>query len=120
MDRRTFLTLAAPLAAAANASGEVNPELPKYRVVSRYPAGSGKEGMPGRYPGAVVRVRGEHSIDTATNVIHAPAVKEMIAQGMRGLTGASDDREAWRSFFSRVGLTCSKDVVPCSSTLMMW
>lgn len=95
MDRRTFLALTA----AASAAAETHPGLPKYRIVSRFQPSSAP-GMPGKYPGAVTRVRAEQSIDTTTQAINVPVMKEMIAQGMRGLTGASDDREAWRSFFS--------------------
>ena len=94
MDRRTFLTFAA----AVTASADTVAGLPKYRVVSRYPAGNGK-GMPGKYPGSVVRVHDAKSINTATNRIDPAAVKEMLSRGMRGLTGASDVRDAWRSFF---------------------
>jgi hypothetical protein len=94
MDRRAFLTLAA----AATAAGSTDINLPKYRIVSRYHPNP-TSGMPGPHAGSVVRVRAEKSIDTATNRINPPVVKEMIAQGLRGLTGATDDREAWRSFF---------------------
>ena len=94
MDRRTFLTLAT----AATASAEPHPDLPKYRVVSRFqPAAI--PGMPGKYAGTVVRVRAEQSIDTTTNKINGPVMQVMMARGMRELTGATDAREAWRSFF---------------------
>jgi uncharacterized protein (DUF362 family) len=94
MERRTFLTLA-----AATATAVASAETPKYRVVSRYqPAPT--PGMPGKFAGSVVRVRAEQSIDSASNKINIPVVREMMAQGMRGLTGASDARDAWRSFFS--------------------
>jgi len=94
MDRRTFLTLAA----VSTAAGETRPDLPKYRVVSRFQP-TGAPGMPGRYPGVVADVRSPRSIDTATNKIDPAVAKEMIAQGMRTLTGAKDAREAWSSFF---------------------
>lgn len=94
MERRSFLTLA-----ASSALGRASTDLPKYRTVSRFqPAAT--PGMPGRYPGSVVRVRAAMSIDTTTGKIDQSVVREMIAQGLRGLTGASDAREAWRSFFS--------------------
>lgn len=94
MERRTFLTLAAVPALA-----KTSPDLPKYRVVSRFQPAA-LPGMPGKYAGSVVRVRGENSIDTTNGKVNEPVVREMIAQGMRGLTGATDAREAWRSFFS--------------------
>jgi uncharacterized protein (DUF362 family) len=95
MQRRTFLSLAAasPVLRATTAS-----ELPTYRTVSRYKPAA-MPGMPGRYVGEVVRVRAEHSINTTTEIINAPVVQEMISQGMRGLTGAKDPRDAWSSFF---------------------
>jgi uncharacterized protein (DUF362 family) len=94
MQRRTFLTVAA----ATTAMGALPPDLPKYRIVSRFKPAA-LPGMPGRYPGTVVRVRAEQSIDTSTEKINAPVVREMVSRGMRGLTGAQDAREAWRAFF---------------------
>jgi uncharacterized protein (DUF362 family) len=96
MDRRTFLALTA----AATASAEPRAGLPKYRTVSRFEPGPPGQGMPGKYPGSVVRVRGAKSIDTATNKIDAEVAREMLAQGMRALTGAADTRDAWREFFT--------------------
>ena len=95
MDRRTFLALSA----AAAASGETQPGLPKYHVVTRYKP-SATPGMPGKYPGVVARIRAEQSIDTATQAINVPVMREMMARGMKELTGAHDDRDAWRSFFT--------------------
>lgn len=94
MDRRTFLALTT----VAPAVGESLPDLPKYRVVSRYQR-SASPGMPGKYPGKVARVRAEQCIDAASGKVDVPVVRDMIARGMRDLTGATDDREAWRSFF---------------------
>ena len=95
MRRRSFIGLAAASPALGAA---VTPALPDYRVVSPYkPAVA--PGMPGRYPGTVVRIHADNSIDTATEKLNIPVVREMISNGMRGLTGASDDRDAWRSFF---------------------
>jgi len=94
MERRTFLTLA-----AASAVAKATSELPKYKIVSSYhPAAL--PGMPGKYPGSVVRVQGANSIDTTNGKVHVPVMQEMIAQGMRGLTGATDARDAWRAFFT--------------------
>jgi hypothetical protein len=95
MDRRTFLALAA----AATASGESTTDLPKYRTVSRFQP-TATPGMPGKYPGSVVRVRARESIDAAANKIDEAVVREMIAHGMRALTGVQDAQEAWQSFFS--------------------
>jgi uncharacterized protein (DUF362 family) len=97
MERRTFLTLAAT-SAASSAIGSTSTGLPSYKIVSRFKP-SPMPGMPGKYPGSVARVHAPQSIDTATGKINEPVMKEMIAQGMRGLTGAPDARDAWRSFF---------------------
>ena len=47
----------------------------------------------------MVRVHGPQSIDSTTGKINEPVMRQMIADGMRGLTGAGDAREAWASFF---------------------
>jgi uncharacterized protein (DUF362 family) len=100
MHRRTFLAAAAaspmlnlPLPGAPKS------DMPEYRTVTKYPHGAANMGMPGRYPGQVVRVRAENSIDTLTEKLNVPVVDEMIARGMRELTGMKDARDAWRSFF---------------------
>ena len=95
MDRRTFLELsgATPLALAAADS------LPKYRVVSAYrPAES--PGTPGPYPGQVVSVHAQRSIDPDTERVDVATVREMISRGMRDLTGVKTDADAWRRFFT--------------------
>jgi uncharacterized protein (DUF362 family) len=95
MRRRTFLQIPA---AAGALQAEVR-EIPKYRVVSGYrPAG--RPGMPGPYPGSVVSVRAENSIDPISEKVDAPTVAEMMSRGMRSLTGDRDLRDAWRRFFS--------------------
>ena len=96
MDRRTFLSLPA---AAATSLGASLPDLPKYRTVTRFQPVPGA-GMPGKYPGSVVRVRAANPIDTATQAVDKTVVRAMIARGMRELTGAPDEREAWRSFLT--------------------
>ena len=95
MDRRSFLTLAATAPALAAALPDA---LPHYRTVSAWKP-DGVQGMPGRFAGEVVRVRAERAINTATEIIDVPVMREMVAQGMRSLTGLPDVREAWRSFF---------------------
>jgi hypothetical protein len=100
MHRRNFLQLAAVAAARA---GSVN-ETPKYRVVSSYQPAA-QPGMPGPYPGRVVRVHSGKSIDEKTRRVDVPTVRDMISQGVRSLTGAKSDRDAWSNFVS------AKDVV---------
>ena len=55
--------------------------------------------MPGPYPGRVVSVTSEKCVDTSTGVANDDAVREMMARGMRALTGAGTTRAAWRRFF---------------------
>ena len=61
--------------------------------------------MPGPYPGQVVRVHSEKSIDAATEKVDPEVVKRMIDSGMKTLTGESQPRDAWARFIS------PKDVV---------
>src|SRR6266568_2655994 len=95
MDRRSFVRLlaAAPLAPAL-------PEaLPKLRVVTSYrPAAV--PGMPGPYPGRVVAVKSEKSVDTASNAANDAVVREMMSRGLCALTAAKTAPEAWRRFFA--------------------
>lgn len=97
MERRTFLLGAAatPIALAAS----LHEDLPKYRIVSRYQPAA-QPGMPGPYPGVVARVHAEKSIDMNSEKVDVPTVREMIAQGMRTLTGDADARDSWARFFN--------------------
>jgi uncharacterized protein (DUF362 family) len=100
MQRRQFLQVAT----AATASAAVPDRGPVYRVVTPFPR-SASPGMPGPYPGKVVRVHSEKSIDIATSKVDVPTVREMMSRGMRSLTGAKSERDAWGGFFN------AKDVV---------
>ena len=104
MNRRTFLQVAA--ATPLLGTSVENESLPKYRIVTR-PAdqtarsvGKSVPGIPGIYPGRYVRVHSEKAVDTQTNTVDAPTVKAMLSAGMRTLTGASNDRDAWAHFIS--------------------
>jgi uncharacterized protein (DUF362 family) len=98
MDRRTFLQVAAaPALFAADAA-------PAYKVVSHYAPAENRD-MPGPYRGMVARVHAESVIDTASEVIDQPTVDKMLSAGIKTLTGAKVDTEAWASLFS------SSDVV---------
>jgi hypothetical protein len=118
MDRRDFVRLLAALSVNTAASPDVAAKprsrtalqarsgLPSLRVVSRY-VPAAVPGMPGPYPGRVVSVTSEKSIDTATGAANDEAVREMMARGMRTLTGATTTPDAWRRFFEpadRVGI----------------
>ncbi len=99
MDRRSFLHLAAasPLIGAPVAD-------PEYRVVTRFKAEAGR-GMPGPYPGEVVRVHAEKSVDAASDRVDAAMVRQMLDAGMKALTGDGRAEDAWARFVS------PKDVV---------
>jgi uncharacterized protein (DUF362 family) len=93
MDRRHFLQMAAatPLLAAN--------DLPVYRVVSPY-AAAAQPGMPGAYPGRVVRVHAENSFDAKSGKADRATVKRMLSAGMRSLTGDQRAEDAWARFVS--------------------
>jgi len=50
--------------------------------------------MPGPYPGRVVSVRSDRSVDTSTGRANDDVVREMMARGMRALTGAATTPDA--------------------------
>jgi hypothetical protein len=96
VDRRDFVRL---LAAAPLAPAGAGPEgKPGLRVVSAY-AAAAVPGMPGPYPGRVVSVRADRSVDPATNAARADVVREMLARGLCALTGEASASGAWRRFF---------------------
>jgi uncharacterized protein DUF362 len=115
MHRRAFVRLLAAAASAKAAAGldlaakersvappagppQIRTGLPALKVVSRY-SPAAVPGMPGPYPGRVVAVKSDKSVDTSTGAANDEVVREMMAQGMRALTGAGSTREAWRRFF---------------------
>src|SRR3954470_11259219 len=95
LNRRNFLqgALAAPALAADRTA------LPTYKVVTPFPK-SKTHGMPGPYPGQVVKVHAERSVDDSTHAIDTTVVRQMISQGMTTLTGERQPRDAWAHFFS--------------------
>jgi hypothetical protein len=96
MHRRSFVRLlaAAPLVRSLHAQSD----RPPLRVVSSY-APAAIPGMPGPYPGRVVSVKSDSCVDTSTGAARDDIVREMMARGMRTLTGASTTAGAWRRFF---------------------
>ena len=78
---------------------QIRSDLPPLKIVSRYPAAA-VPGMPGPYPGRVISVKSDKSVDIATNTANDQVVREMMAQGMRALTGAASVPDAWRRFFT--------------------
>ena len=100
MRRRNFLQLAA----AATARAGPTADTPSYRVATHF-APAAHPGMPGPYPGKVVRVHSDKSIDSTTSQVDVPTVREMMSRGMKGLTGEKNERDAWAHFIE------AKDVV---------
>jgi hypothetical protein len=96
MHRRTFLQMAAVAPAALAADDR---KIPKYRVVSPYQPAA-QPGMPGPYPGRVASVHAANCIDEATEKPDPAVVREMMARGIRALTGDADARDAWARFIA--------------------
>src|SRR6478752_2985537 len=86
-------------AAPAKPGLQIRTDLPTLKIVSRY-SPAAVPGMPGPYPGRVIKVRSDNCVDTATNTANDQVVREMMAQGMRALTGAASTEDAWRRFFT--------------------
>ncbi len=104
MQRRDFLKAAAvagaapaPAAAAPVPPGTETP--PPYKVVTPYKP-QGKMGAPGLYPGQVVEIGSESSIDEKTDRINRDALRKMVDRGMKELTGAASLAAAWKVFFA--------------------
>jgi hypothetical protein len=102
MDRRDFVRLLAamPLVPSLKgAPGTPGPAaaLPKLTVVTKY-APATVPGMPGPYPGRVIAVKSEKSVDVETSAASDEVVREMMARGMCALTGKKTALEAWRQF----------------------
>lgn len=96
MRRREFVRMLA----AAPLVGTIQPAatVPAVRVVTSYgPAATA--GMPGPYPGRVVSVASDRCVDITTGAANNDVVREMMARGMRTLTGERSTRDAWRRFF---------------------
>ena len=101
MERRAFLELlaATPLASTGRADGVSDPPPPpRYRVVTRF-APLAVPGMPGPFPGRVVRTRSARVSDAAGTTVDPAVVSEMLGRGMRALTGEATTLAAWRRFF---------------------
>jgi hypothetical protein len=114
MHRRAFVRLLAAVAslkgtafdlaatqrsrAPLGAIPHTHSEIPAVRVMSAY-APAAIPGMPGPYPGRVVAVKSDKCVDTTTGSANDEIVREMMARGMRTLTGARTTRDAWSRFF---------------------
>jgi uncharacterized protein (DUF362 family) len=110
MDRRLFLQLAAaPVLLGSE-------EIPSYKVVSHYAPIKG----PANYRGVVARVHSESVIDPASERVDQPSVDRMLSAGIKSLTGAKADKDAWATFFSAedvvgVKVNCSGAPRICAS-----
>ncbi|SPE23739.1 conserved hypothetical protein [Candidatus Sulfopaludibacter sp. SbA3] len=114
MDRRIFLQVAAAAPLLASPVDE-----PVYRVVTPYKP-AGPLGMPGPYPGQVVRVHAENAINARTDRVNPELVRQMIAAGMKTLTGDARPEDAWARFISPqdvvgIKVNCSGAPRICSS-----
>ena len=102
MKRRAFVRLMAAVPFAPSLKGApgdpVTPAgLPKLNVVTKY-AAAAVPGMPGPYPGRVIAVKSDKSVDVETSAASDEVVREMMARGMCALTGKKTPLEAWRQF----------------------
>jgi uncharacterized protein (DUF362 family) len=93
VDRRTFLQLAAATPMGARYAG-----LPAYRTLTPYKAVA-NQGMPGPYLGQAIRAHSEEAVDVGANRVDAATVKLMLSAGICGLTGRTNDTDAWAHFF---------------------
>jgi uncharacterized protein (DUF362 family) len=84
------LAAAAPLVAGPA-------DQPNYHVVTPYRK-SATPLMPGPFPGRVIRVRSERSIDEKSGAVNRAVVQQMLTAGMKSLTGESSEAKAWEHF----------------------
>lgn len=96
MHRRSFVRLLAGTSFLRDF--QIPSDTPALRVVSNY-APAATPGMPGPHPGRVVSVRSDNSVDSSTGAANDEIVREMMARGIRALTGAANTADAWRVFF---------------------
>src|SRR5919199_311195 len=96
MHRRSFVRLfaGAPFIGAVRLPADT----PALRIVSSY-SPRAIPGMPGPYPGRVIAVQSDRCVDTSTGAANEDVVREMMARGMRALTGDASTADAWRRFF---------------------
>jgi uncharacterized protein (DUF362 family) len=126
MDRRTFVKGTCLGSAGLflegfdlRARGEnLRPEVPLIEVHGPSQFQPSPLGMPGVFPGRVIEV--SHSESIVRNRISQPAVRRMLEQGMRELTGESSVKAAWARFVEPsdvVGIKINPSGTPacCSS-----
>jgi hypothetical protein len=96
MDRRTFVQLLATTPLVSHLPADHQPQ---YRLVTPHKAAA-TPGMPGPYPGQVVKVKAANCVDEKSNAANAEVVREMMRRGMCELTGEKQALDAWRRFFT--------------------
>ena len=97
MERRTFVKLLAATPLASNLRAGEAPDIPKYRIASKYkPAAI--PGMPGPYPGRVVNVKSPRCLNEDGTKFNDEVIREIMERGMRALTGEAKTIDAWRQF----------------------
>jgi hypothetical protein len=96
MDRRTFVQLLATTPLVSNLPADHQPQ---YRLVTPHKSAA-TPGMPGPYPGQVVKVKAANCVDEKSNAANAEVVREMMRRGMCELTGEKQALDAWRRFFT--------------------
>src|SRR5450432_132036 len=105
--------------AAASPMLAVPVDEPVYHRVTRFQP-TGPLGMPGPYPGQVVRVHSERSVDVQTGQADRAIAKQMMARGITALTGDARPEDAWARFISPkdvvgIKVNCSGAPKICSS-----
>jgi hypothetical protein len=96
LGRRQFLAAGAAIPALAGMS-LTHVSAQESRAAAGRAGANEKWGIPGPYPGRVIEVRNQRMIHN--DVKDRQAIHASVARGMKELTGATDEVEAWRSFF---------------------
>ena len=125
MHRRTFVRLlaasslvpATPFELRAKAGGtlQIRQDVPPLKIVSSY-APAKVPGMPDPFPGRVIAVKSDKSVDTSTGKANDEVVREMMARGMRALTGAGSTPDAWRHFLLPRTSSASRSIAAATRT----
>ena len=126
MDRRTFVKAGCLGSASLMVQGldpslraeVVPPSLPPIELHGLQNYEPSPLRLPGLFPGRVVEIRDPNAI--ARNRVSQPAVRRMLEQAMKELTGENSAREAWAKFITPhdiVGIKINPSGAPacCSS-----
>ena len=115
LNRRRFLKITSAIGAGAIVASALpkevfsqdvkTPDKPATNIQDAMKHPRVENSMPGKFPGKVVEVIHDKSV--IENKPESKAVNSMVSAGMLGLTGASDLKTAWRTFFNpgdRIGI----------------